>query len=139
MFVESRDQARQFFLEVWRKLASAERLSPLETVLADVMRAHPEYHRLFDDPASAVARDFADSNPFLHMGLHVALVEQLQADRPAGIVALYRQLVLQQSGDVHALEHRMIDCLAAALWEASSSGQPPDEQGYLSRVRQLLR
>lgn len=141
MFVESRDQSRQFFFAVWEKMARAEALSPLEALIAEVIRAHPEYHRVLTQGERALERDFGggDTNPFLHMGLHVALIEQLQSDRPAGITALYRQLVLQENHDVHGLEHRIMEQLAAALWAASQRGGMPDEQDYLARVRTLLR
>ena len=141
MFVESRDQARQFFLATWRKMSAGTGLEPLETVLAEVTRAHPEYHRLLDQGEGAVMRDFAagDDNPFLHMGMHVALIEQLQADRPPGVTAIYRQLLRQAGADTHALDHRVIECLTAVLWQARSSGRAPDEQDYLTRLGRLLR
>ena len=90
MFVESRDESRQFFFTVWEKMAHGEALSPLEALIAEVIRAHPEYHRVLGQGERALARDFAagDTNPFLHMGLHMAVIEQLQTDRPPGIRAL---------------------------------------------------
>lgn len=141
MFVDSRDQARQFFFVVWEKLSRGEVLSALEAVLADVIRAHPEYHRALGVGEGGLERNYGpdDSNPFLHMGLHVALIEQLQTDRPPGIVATYRQLVVQDNHDVHGLEHRLIEILAAVLWAANQHGVMPDEQDYLARVRALLR
>lgn len=141
MFVESRDQSRQFFFAVWAKMSGGEPLTPLETLIAEVIRAHPEYHRVLGLGDRALERDFdaADANPFLHMGLHVALVEQLQTDRPPGITALYRQLVTQERADVHGLEHRIMEQLASVLWAAGQRGGMPDEQDYLQRVRKLLR
>lgn len=141
MFVESRDQSRQFFFVVWRKLASGEALSPLESLVAGVIKAHPEYHRTLGEGERALDRDFdaGQPNPFLHMGLHVALIEQLQTDRPAGVKAIHQGLVMQAAGDVHAAEHRMLDCLAQVLWAASQRGTAPDEQDYLARLKALLR
>lgn len=141
MFVESRDQSRQFFFAVWEKLSRCEALSPLEAVIAGVIRAHPEYHRVLGQRQGALAQDFGagETNPFLHMGLHVALIEQLQTDRPAGIMALYRQLLVQDGHDVHGLEHRLMEILAAVLWAANERGVMPDEQDYLARARALLR
>lgn len=141
MFVESRDESRQFFFTVWEKMAHGEALSPLEALIAEVIGAHPEYHRVLGQGERALARDFTagDTNPFLHMGLHVALIEQLQTDRPPGIMALYRQLALQESRDVHGLEHRIMEQLAAVLWAANQRGGVPDEQDYLARLRVLLR
>lgn len=141
MFVESRDQSRQFFFAVWEKMARGEALSPLDTLIAEVIRAHPEYHRVLGQGERALERDFVAgaSNPFLHMGLHVALIEQLQTDRPPGITSLYKQLVAQASLDVHGLEHHIMDHLASVLWTAGQCGAMPDEQDYLARLRALLR
>ena len=141
MFVESRDQSRQFFFTVWDKLSRSEALSPLEALIAGVIRAHSEYHRVLGQGDGALERDFGggETNPFLHMGLHVALIEQLQTDRPAGIMAVYRQLLQQNSHDVHGLEHRLMEILAAVLWVANQRGALPDEQDYLARVRAMLR
>lgn len=141
MFVESRDQSRQFFFQVWEKMARGEALSPLEALIAEVIRAHPEYHVVLGQGERALERDFGggQANPFLHMGLHVALIEQLQTDRPAGITALYRQLVSEAGHDVHGLEHRIMEQLGAVLWAASQRGAMPDEQDYLARLRALRR
>ena len=141
MFVESRDQSRQFFFTVWEKLSRGEALSPLEALIADVIRAHPEYHRVLGQGEGGLEHDYSerDTNPFLHMGLHVALIEQLQTDRPAGIMALYRQLRVQERDDVHGLEHRLMEILAAVLWAANQRGAMPDEHDYLVRLRALLR
>ncbi len=141
MFVDSRDQSRQFFFTVWEKLSRNEALSPLEALIAGVIREHPQYHCVLSLGERALERDFGggEANPFLHMGLHVALIEQLQSDRPAGIVALYRQVLAQDGHDVHGLEHRLVEILAAVLWAANQRGAMPDEGDYLARVRSLLR
>jgi hypothetical protein len=130
---------RRFFQETWRKQRAGAALEPMESLVAQVIAAHPEYHALLESPESA-AQDFPPeagrSNPFLHMGLHIALHEQLSADRPAGIRALYQGLV-QRHPDPHAVEHRMGECLAEALWEAQRSGREPDEKGYLECLHRL--
>ena len=76
------------------------------------------------------------SNPFLHMGLHLAIREQVATDRPAGIAAIHRKLS-RKSGDPHQAEHQMIDCLAESLWESQRNNQPPDELKYLERLQRL--
>lgn len=143
MIVGSRDESREFFLAVRRKMLDSAPMEPLEALIARIIGDHPEYHAALDDGGAALERDFDGSdgqaNPFFHMGLHIALVEQLQTDRPAGIRAVYQRLVSTASGDTHAVEHRMMDCLADVLWQAGRSGTPPDEQAYLDTLRRLAR
>ena len=76
------------------------------------------------------------SNPFLHMGMHIAIREQLSTQRPPGIEAAYKQL-LERLGDLHAVEHHMMECLGQAMWEAQRQGTPPDESAYLECLRRL--
>jgi hypothetical protein len=75
-------------------------------------------------------------NPFLHMGLHLAIREQVATDRPPGINEIHEKLSARL-GDAHAAEHAMLEPLAEALWEAQRSGLMPDEQVYLERLRKL--
>lgn len=142
MLVGSREQARGYFLNVRRKANGGQALEPLERLVADIIAQHPEYHRLLDDVDAALAFEAAATpgspNPFLHLALHVAVVEQLQTDRPPGILSLYRQLSARRGGDVHDAEHRIMDCLAAALAAAARCQAPPDEAAYLDCIRSLL-
>jgi Domain of unknown function (DUF1841) len=130
---------RRFFREVWRKHREGVALEPLEGMVAHIIIAHPEYHNLLADPA-ILDQDYAPesgrSNPFLHMGLHIAVQEQVAADRPAGIRDIYRQL-MQRHADPHDVEHRMAECLAEGIWEAQRNGAAPDENTYLERLRSL--
>ncbi|MCC7122509.1 MAG: DUF1841 family protein [Gammaproteobacteria bacterium] len=139
MFVDSRDGARRYFLDVWRKLVERAPLSPLESMIAHVIERHPEYHELLREGEALLAQDFGHDepahNPFLHLGLHVALAEQVGADRPPGVRAVHAKLCAQ--GDVHAAEHRMIECLAEVLWQAQKSGRMPDEQAYLAALERI--
>lgn len=141
MFVGSRDEARQHFVQVWQKLSAGAPLTPLETLIGQVIRAHPEYHDLLARPAVALAcddgGDDARANPFLHMGLHIALAEQLQTDRPPGILTLFQRLVRQEN-DAHAAEHQIMECLARALATAARGGASPDVSAYLDCVRLRL-
>ena len=141
MYTTDRDQQRRFYCEIWKKHRNGVALEPLETQLRDIILAHPEYHALLEDPDSALGRDYlpelGETNPFLHMALHLALYEQLATDRPAGIRAVAQQLRLRHS-DPHALEHTMMDCLAEAIWRSQRDGVPPDEAAYLRCLRRAL-
>ncbi len=139
IFGEDRGRLRRFYLEAWRKRQSGETLEPLEAMVAQVVEQHPEYHHLLTE--EALDRDFTpeagQSNPFLHMGMHIALAEQVATDRPVGIRELHRRFTVA-CGDPHEAEHRMMECLGMALWEAQRQNRPPDETAYLECLRKLL-
>jgi hypothetical protein len=140
MFNQDRTELRRTFAEAWRKAEAGEPLEPLEQQLASIIREHPEYHALLANPDAALDRDFppeaGEGNPFLHLALHTAILEQIATDRPTGIRALYQRLV-RRAGDAHAAEHRVLECLAAALWQAQRDNAPADEQAYLECLRRL--
>jgi hypothetical protein len=135
---QSREQLRSTYRDVWRKWRERLPLQPLEMQIADVIREHPHYHDLLQVDAS-LNQEFepGDSeNPFLHLGLHLALREQIGTDRPAGIAAIHRQLIsLSQSA--HLAEHRMMEVLAGVLAEFQHGRQPAPEARYLERLRRL--
>jgi len=138
IFGEDRNELRQMYADAWRKRCDRQPMAPLEIQIADVVEMHPEYHA--DVTSNDLDRDYTpdggQTNPFLHMGLHLGIREQVATNRPAGISAIHKA-VSARLGDIHAAEHAMIECLAETLWEAQSSNQPPDEAKYLERLQKL--
>jgi hypothetical protein len=126
------------YADAWRKAQAAEVLSPLEAQIAQVIEDHPEYQSALSDEAreAAFAPEAGKTNPFLHMGLHLAVRDQVAMDRPPGISNIFQQLVKKYS-KTHEAEHRILDCLAETLWEAQNRSGPPDEQKYLERLRKI--
>ena len=137
---ESREQLRRRYQEAWRKFSAQQPLEPLEAQLAAVIAEHPEYLPWIEGGTEARVTDFMPeggrTNPFLHMGLHLALREQVATDRPRGIAALHAALSARY-GSAHEAEHRMLEPLAEVLWTAQREGTAPDEQDYLERLRRL--
>ena len=137
---QDRSGLRRLYLEAWRKHRDRVPLEPLEHQLATVIEQHPEYQPLLEDDPQALGRDYGpesgQSNPFLHLGLHLAIREQVATDRPAGIAAVHRELS-RRLGDAHEAEHRMLEKLGEALWYSQRTGRPPDEAAYLESLRQL--
>ena len=80
----------------------------------------------------------AAENPFLHMGLHLAVREQLIVDRPPGVRDLQRQLQARY-GDAHRAEHALMEALGEELWTAQRDGRAPDERQYLVLARNRLK
>lgn len=140
MLGQDRDSMRRQFAAAWTKARAGQPLTALEHQLVDVIAAHPEYQPLLEGTPDVLQREFdpdaGEGNPFLHMGLHLAIREQVATDRPAGIRAIHQRLT-RRLGDPQAAEHQMMECLGLALWESQRFGRPPDELSYLHCLRRL--
>ena len=140
LFGSNRRDTREVFFQTWKKVNSGQPLDGIEAVVAQVVKAHPEYHAVLSNPELTEDADYLPEhggpNPFLHMGLHLAVREQVATDRPPGIAALFNT-ILVKTGNSHDTEHKVLDCLAETLWEAQSGNVMPDEQAYLERLRRL--
>jgi len=134
VFNPSRDQARQFFFEAWRKYGEKAPLSGLEAMAVEHILRHPEYHAVLAAPERYREREYApelgETNPFLHLAMHLSISKQLSIDQPAGIKARYLALATRL-GDEHAAQHETMDCLAEMVWRAQRDGTPPDGAAYL--------
>jgi len=142
VFDPSRDQARGFFFETWRKYRAAIPLAGLETIGLEVMLLHPEYHRVLDDPERHSTQEYfpeaGETNPFLHMSLHLALEEQLSIDQPPGI-ARHVAALAARHGERHAALHEALECLAETVWRAQRDRAPPDAAAYLECLERRAR
>lgn len=139
--IQNRDSGRTFFLEVWAKYKRQAPLESLEKMVLDVILQHPEYHEILAmDEEEIATMEFLPeagmTNPFLHMGMHIAILEQVSSNRPSGITALYQQL-LRGYPSAHDLEHSMMECLGESLWQAQRNNTLPDESQYLEQVKRL--
>jgi hypothetical protein len=139
MFNPSRQDARRFFFDTWAR--QREPLAGLEAVALGVIRQHPEYHALLDQPERYLEQDWTpedgQTNPFLHLSLHMAIEEQRSIDQPFGIRSLYAQLALRL-GDEHAAQHDIMECLGEMIWHAQRYGGGPDVNRYIGCIRGKL-
>lgn len=78
--------------------------------------------------------EMGETNPFLHMSLHLSILEQLSIDQPPGILAAY-QALLNKHGDEHPAQHDLMDCLAETIWQAQRDRAAPDGAKYLERLQ----
>jgi hypothetical protein len=135
MFNPSREQARQFFFDTWRKYRQREVLSAMENMALDAILLHPEYQAVLEDPDRYQDKDYlpemGDTNPFLHMGMHIAVKEQLSIDQPPGIRDRFKRL-LSKTGDEHAVMHQVMECLAEMIWQAQRSKSNLDVSVYFA-------
>jgi hypothetical protein len=142
MFNPTREQVRDFFFEAWRKYRAGEPLVGLESVALEVALLHPEYHALLEQPERHREQEYfpelGQTNPFLHMSLHLALEEQLSIDQPAGVAARFAALSARH-GERHAALHEALECLAEMVWRAQRDAAPPDGAAYLECLERRAR
>lgn len=135
-----RTELRQVFFRAWQHYQAQQPLEGAERLVVAAALRHPEYHALLDSPDTAQDRDYTPEsgavNPFLHLGMHIAIEEQLSVDRPAGVRGHYAAIV-QRTGDEHEAQHAMMECLGEAIWRAQRSGTAPDEAAYLDCLARL--
>ena len=132
MFSPTRDEARETFFRAWRAYRDGRPLAGVDALALEVILLHPEYHDALEHPERSRSREYAgESNPFLHMSLHMALEEQLSIDQPPGIRRAWQALLLR-AGDRHRALHAALECLAETVWRSQRDGLPPDAAAYLS-------
>jgi len=125
MFNPSRDQARQFFFDTWAKFQARQPVEGAASVALEIILAHPEYHGMLNQPERYQDRDyppeFGETNPFLHLAMHLTIAEQVSIDQPSGIRERYEQL-LKRHGNAMSAQHDIMDCLAEMIWQAQRQG-----------------
>ncbi len=138
LYQPSREQARRFFIDAWRKHRGGRPLEPLEALAVDQILLHPEYHAILEEGEANLDRDWlpglGQTNPFLHLSLHLSIAEQLSIDQPPGIASHYAAL-LRRLADAHAAQHALMECLVETLWRAQRDCSPPDAAAYLACLR----
>lgn len=137
MYSNNRDAYRQFFFTVWQKYQKKLPLEAAEAGLINVILQHPEYHSLLERSDAFTHQEFEmEENPFIHMSLHMALREQIDMNRPAGIRMIEQELKLKHP-DPHQIEHQMMECLCNMMAKAQQTGITPDDASYLELLRKI--
>lgn len=144
MFGQDRNQLRSFYIKTYHKLEKSnydiKQLTPLEQQVSTVILEHPEYHHYLKNPDNIeqnFAPEFGQTNPFLHMSLHLAIRDQLVTNRPKGIRALYERLI-ERVGNPQAAEHFIMDYLVETIWQAQRNNEIPDEAAYLQKLHEAI-
>ena len=145
MFNPTRDQARDFLFEAWRKYRVEEPLTAMDAMAVEIISLHPEYHAMLDDRERFLASyrdrdyppEFGETNPFLHLNMHLSIREQVSIDQPAGVRGFHVALA-KKLGSALAAEHEMMDCLAEMIWHAQRHHTAPDAQIYLGCLQDKI-
>ncbi|STZ76440.1 DUF1841 family protein [Bergeriella denitrificans] len=142
MYDVNTHDVRRFFAGVWQQRLQPLGLDGLQQKALRIIEAHPEYHRYLADIEQYLDKTWqpedGESNPFLHMSLHLSLQEQAAIDQPPGIRHIHQTLCARYNGDWVSAEHDMMDALAETLWEAQRYGRGLDVNAYITRLRRLI-
>lgn len=138
LFNPTRDQVRQFFFDTWSKFNAKESLTDLEAIALQVIHMHPEYYAVLNSPERYIDQayfpEMGETNPFLHMSLHMSVLEQVAINQPVGIASVYEALKLKFGNESDA-QHDLMDCLAETIWQSQRNGVPPDSMAYLACMK----
>ena len=139
LFNPSRDEVREFFFDAWEKFKAQKTLTGLQKIGVGVMHMHPEYHAILDAPEQFKQQEyfpeFGETNPFLHMSLHLSSLEQISINQPIGIAEIYEKLKLKHQEE-HAAQHDVLECLAESIWLAQRNNAGLDAEHYLQLLQQ---
>ncbi|MBI3545596.1 MAG: DUF1841 family protein [Gammaproteobacteria bacterium] len=137
---EERDQTREVFFRAWQAHRHNQPLQGIEKIIVQIVLRHPEYHALLEKPEVNRERDHFPEvggiNPFLHLGMHIAIEEQLALDQPPGIRECYQKL-LRRLMDEHKVQHQIMECLGEMLWQSDRSVDTPPDSIYVNCLRRL--
>ena len=138
MFNPSQADVRRYFCAVYAKARAAQPLEALETIAAQWIDEHPEYHADLRDADAAVAAVYSGNdgrtNPFLHLSMHLSISEQSSIDQPRGIRQAV-ELLAHKRNSLHKAHHDAMECLGKMLWESQRAGRSPDGDAYIACVQ----
>lgn len=138
MFNPSQEEVRRFFCDAYRKMIANEILTPLEAIAVDWIRLHPEYYEILSDAETAINTTFSvesgQTNPFLHLSMHLSIAEQISIDQPRGVKLASQQLA-QRFGDMHMAHHEIMEALGQMIWNAQRNNLPPDGAAYVDDLK----
>jgi len=139
MFSPSQSDVRRFFCSVYAKSLANQALEAIEIIANEWILEHPEYHQEMSDVDSALAKmtqiEAGQTNPFLHLSMHLSISEQCSIDQPRGIRQAV-ELLAARRNSLHDAHHEVMECLGRMLWESQRAGRSPDGDAYIACVQQ---
>ena len=139
MFNIGTNDVRQFFADAWAMRHITQ--DPLQQKAVKIINAHPEYQRFVEQIELWKDHNWlpeqGETNPFLHLSLHLSIQEQVAIDQPFGIAEIHQKLC-QKTGNEMQAEHLMMDALVEMIWQAQRYGGGFDVNSYITQLRRLI-
>lgn len=141
LYQPTQADVRRFFCAVYAKSLNYSNLEAIETIASLWIDEHPEYHANLKDVDAAlldlshlIHTDDGETNPFLHLSMHLTITEQCSIDQPKGIRQAV-ELLTARLDSLHDAHHVVIEYLGRMIWDAQQNKQAPDGQAYVEAVQ----
>ena len=142
MYDVNTTDVRRFFGHVWQLRQQPHLLDALQHKALRIMEAHPEYAHYLNHIERYLDHNWTpeqgETNPFLHLSLHLSIQEQVGIDQPFGIRAIHQKLVGMHNDNWVKAEDEMMDALVETIWQAQRHNQGLDVNAYMTRLRKLV-
>jgi hypothetical protein len=132
-------QATAIYSNIWERMKKGETLSGDAELISETMKAHPEFDPFWCAGETAFQPQEIGGfvvNPLVHIGLHVTLEKQLDADDPmeAGIAL---KSLLAKGTPRHEAIHQMAAIWGDLYFRSVRRGGGFDEWTYLQELTRL--
>jgi Domain of unknown function (DUF1841) len=141
LYQPTQTDVRRFFCAVYAKANDNLALEAIETIASLWIDEHPEYHADLKNIDAAllslnqvITTDDGQTNPFLHLSMHLTITEQCSIDQPRGIRQAV-ELLTARLDSLHDAHHVVMECLGQMIWDAQQNKRTPDGQAYVEAVQ----
>lgn len=142
MYNPTQIEVREFFFNIIAKDKAKTALTDLEKIALSIILQHSEYNTILNNKEKYLTYQWhvedGNTNPFLHLSMHLTLIEQISIDQPSGIKDAFYQLC-HKYGDEHTAIHQLMDCLGEMLHQAQKYKTQPDVNLYLTCINNKIR
>ena len=142
MYDVNTHDVRRYFGHVWQNRLNPLQLDALQQKALRIIEAHPEYQTYLEHIEDYLDKNWTpeqgETNPFLHLSLHLSIQEQVGIDQPFGIRAIHQKLVGMHNDDWVKADDEMMDALVETIWQAQRHNQGLDVNAYMTRLRKLV-
>ena len=142
MYDVNTHDVRRYFGHVWQNRLNPLQLDALQQKALRIIEAHPEYQIYLEQVEEYLDKNWTpeqgETNPFLHLSLHLSIQEQVGIDQPFGIRAIHQKLIGMHNDNWVKAEDEMMEALVETIWQAQRHNQGLDVNAYMTRLRKLV-
>ena len=142
MYDVNTHDVRRYFGHVWQNRLNPLQLDALQQKALRIIEAHPEYQTYLEHVEDYLDKNWTpeqgETNPFLHLSLHLSIQEQVGIDQPFGIRAIHQKLIGMHNDNWGKAEDEMMEALVETIWQAQRYNQGLDVNAYMTRLRKLV-